>query len=47
MHWIVDVGTSLLMALGFAGLGWGIVIAAARIERERKQRHTERFGEPQ
>jgi hypothetical protein len=30
--------------VGAAAVGFGIVIAAARIERERRARHAARFG---
>jgi hypothetical protein len=40
MDWIIFVCVSL----GASAVGIGMVLAASRIERERRARHTERFG---
>lgn len=38
-----------LFVVGLAGalLGWGLIVIASRMERERQERHGARFGEPQ
>jgi hypothetical protein len=34
-----------LVPVGCAAIGYGIVLAASRIERKQRARHTERYGE--
>jgi hypothetical protein len=43
----LDVIFFVVVSVGCALLGWGLVYVASRIEHERRQRFTEMFGEPQ
>jgi hypothetical protein len=43
VEWI----TFAIVTLGIAGLGFGVMLVASRIKRERQTRHAERFGDHQ
>ena len=44
MHPITEFFLFFLVSLGVAGVGWGIVVIASRIEHERQERYAERYG---
>ena len=39
----VDDIAFCVFSVGFAFVGWGIVVLSSRLERERQQRHKERY----
>ena len=44
MHTTGEFFLFLVVSLSTAFLGWGMVVFASRIERERQERHAERYG---
>jgi hypothetical protein len=44
MHTIGEFLLLFLVGLSSALVGWGIVVIASRIERERQERHAKRYG---
>jgi hypothetical protein len=40
-----DLNAFLVLSTAIAFMGWGIVYLSSRIERQRQERHAERFGE--
>jgi hypothetical protein len=43
-HSIAEFFEFFLVSLSMAGVGWGIVVAASRIEHERQERYAERYS---
>ena len=44
MHTTGEFVLFLVVSLSTAFLGWGMVVFASRIERERQERYAERYG---
>ena len=44
MHPIAEFVLFFVVSLSAAGLGWGMVVLASRIEHERQERYAERYG---
>jgi hypothetical protein len=44
VHTIGEFFLFFLVSLSAAGVGWGIVVVASRIEHERQERYAERYG---
>jgi hypothetical protein len=43
-HTIGEFVLFFVVSLSAAGVGWGIVVVASRIEHERQERYAERYG---
>jgi len=43
VHPITEFFLFFLVSLSVAGVGWGIVVIASRIEHERQERYAERY----
>ena len=43
-HSIAEFFLFSLVSLSTAGIGWGMLVVASRIEHERQERHSERYG---
>jgi hypothetical protein len=44
VHPITEFFLFFLVSLSAAGVGWGVMVVASRIEHERQERYAERYG---